>query len=569
MTARQIDAEQKRLGILGDDELETIYGIPHFTYEDRCNYFFLSNPEKELLQVLRSVKSQAYFVLQLGYFKSKHRFFTFDLFEVVEDLQYVLKQYFAGSVITDLNSIKKLTKLKHQHLILELTNYLSFNEKERQQLKAKARNAATVCGKPIYIFREIIHYLSERRIVAPGYRFMRDIVGKAISYEQNRLITIIQKNLKESDIEALNQLLKDSSGLYEIAQIKHEPKDFSVGEIKREINRGKQIKNLYLLTQKLIPLLGISNESSKYYASLVDYYSVYKLKQLNEWIASVYLLCFVRHRYQRMHDNLINTLIYNVRRYTDESKFKAKEQVYESYTENGQNIKKAGQVLKIFTDDSIGIDTPFRDVQATAFAILERQKIIDIAEQISTNAKLDETAFQWEHIGELAHQFKRHLRPIFLMVDFVSPLTHDPLIEAINFMKVAFIKNKPLGQYLSEDFPNQFIPDSIKRYMFKQDTNGEKTLLVDNYEFLVYRLLRNGLESGDIFCSDSILFKSFEDDLIDDHQWQQKEKLITDASLTILMQPIHNHLIELEQRLETRIKEVNQRLHRERMSIFK
>jgi len=79
-------------------------------------------PEKELLQVLRSVKSQAYFILQLGYFKAKHRFFTFDIFEVLEDLQYILKHYFNNSIITDLNSIKKLTKLKHQRLILKLTN---------------------------------------------------------------------------------------------------------------------------------------------------------------------------------------------------------------------------------------------------------------------------------------------------------------------------------------------------------------------------------------------------------------------------------------------------------------
>lgn len=71
-----------------------------------------------------------------------------------------------------------------------------------------------------------------------------------------------------------------------------------------------------------------------------------------------------------MHDNLINTLIYNVRHYIDESKFKVKGQIYECYTETSQNIKKAGQVLKIFTDDSIWIDTPFKDVQVTAFTIL-------------------------------------------------------------------------------------------------------------------------------------------------------------------------------------------------------
>lgn len=122
-----------------------------------------------------------------------------------------------------------------------------------------------------------------------------------------------------------------------------------------------------------------------------------------------------------MHDNLINTFIYNVRRYIDKAKFTAKEKVYERYTESNKIMKKAGQVLKILTDDSIATNTPFRDIQARAFAILERQNLEVIADQIATNTKFDETELQWEHVDKLARQFKRHLQPIFLMVDFVAP----------------------------------------------------------------------------------------------------------------------------------------------------
>ncbi|MGH4122488.1 MAG: hypothetical protein ACREV6_06125 [Clostridium sp.] len=56
-----------------------------------------------------------------------------------------------------------------------------------------------------------------------------------------------------------------------------------------------------------------------------------------------------------------------MRHYIDESKYKAKEQIYECYTETSQNIKKAGQVLKIFTDDSIAIDTPFNGGFCSSF----------------------------------------------------------------------------------------------------------------------------------------------------------------------------------------------------------
>jgi hypothetical protein len=89
----------------------------------------------------------------------------------------------------------------------------------------------------------------------------------------------------------------------------------------------------------------------------------------------------------------------------------------------------------------------FQEVQAKAFGIPERQKLDLIADQMATKARFDETVFQWEHVDKLAHQFKRHLRPILRTVNFSATLAGDHLIEAIHFLKTAFGKGKPLGQY--------------------------------------------------------------------------------------------------------------------------
>lgn len=105
MDIEKSKSNQNRLRILSEEEIKTIYETPNFTYEDRCSYFSLSQPEKELLHTLRSIKSKAYLVLQLGYFKAKKLFFTFDLHEVEEDLQYVLKEYFNNSDLNDWSPI--------------------------------------------------------------------------------------------------------------------------------------------------------------------------------------------------------------------------------------------------------------------------------------------------------------------------------------------------------------------------------------------------------------------------------------------------------------------------------
>jgi hypothetical protein len=549
----------KRLQILGDNEIESLYGLPHFTSEEQMEHFDLSARETTAIEQLHSIKSRIYAILQLGYFKSRHLFFVFSLATVAADAQHVQERYFPDFQLTKLD-LAKVTRLNQQRLILELCHYSTCDHEARQALIARAEQSASVCGKPIYIFRELMHDLEAKRLVAPGYTVMQNIVGQAITYEQNRLSTIIQSHLKATDIDALNQLLEDALGLYEITQLKREPRDFSLGEIKREIHRGEQIQTLYPLAQRLLPALEISSESIKYYASLVTYYSVFRLKRLPQGIVHVYLLCFVLHRYQRLHDNLISSLRYNVKRYVEATKDAAKEQVYAYRLEGNQNLQKAGQVLKIFTDDSIAKSASFQEIQTRAFEILERQKLDFVAEHIVSQAKFDETAFQWGHVDTLAPQFKRNLRTVLLSVQFATSSGHTPLMTAINFLKTAFQKGRSLTQYSTERFPTEFIPDSTKRYLYALGEDNQK-LLPDRYEFLVYRLLRNGLESGDVFCRDSVRFRSLEDDLIDEQRWQAKATLITASGLSILNQPIQDHLAELEQRLEARITAVNQRLN--------
>ena len=424
---------QKRLRILGDDEIQALYGRPRFTDDEWLEYFALSPTEKASLEQLHSIKSRIYFILQLGYFKSHHLFFVFDLPDVEEDARYVQTRYFPDCQLDDLD-ITKVTRLRQQRVILELSRYRTCDAEQRQALATKARQAAMVSAKPIYIFRELMHFLAEHRIVAPGYSFMQDTVGQALTHEQDRLSAILSQYLSAADVANLHRLVEDSPGLYEITQLKREPRDFSASEIKHEIRRGEQIDDLYRLAQKLLPELKISNESIKYYASLVSYYSVFRLKQLNKQTVHIYLLCFVYHRYQKLHDNLINRLIYHVRQYQDGAKKAAKERVYALHRESNEDIEKAAQVLKLFTDERIPHHTPFEEVQAKAFSILEAPKIDFVADHLTKTITFDETAFQWEHLDGLALQFKRHLRPVLQFVEWAASVTQAPLLAAVQFL---------------------------------------------------------------------------------------------------------------------------------------
>jgi len=133
-------------------------------------------------------------------------------------------------------------------------------------------------------------------------------------------------------------------------------------------------------------------------------------------------------------------------------------------------------------------------------------------------------------------------------------------MEGIDFLKTAFEKGRPLKQYPIHNIPADFISGSADRYLYKREKGREKKIIPDRYEFYICRLLRDRLEAGDIYCRNSVRFRSFEDDLIDDKTWNNKDELIERAGLQILKHPTEEHLAALEQELESRITTVNKRI---------
>lgn len=401
--------------ILGREEIRIIFELPDLTMEERIEYFSLTVPERDFLDGLRSVSSKLYFILQAGYFKARHLFFNFEFKSVSEDVEYILQIHFSdqGINLESLRTVAKNTRLNGQQVLLKLYRYRRSGKKERRILEEKARTFARISSKPIFIFREIVAFLQDERIVLPGYSSLQDMVGQALIFEQNRLIALMRNSLNLPEINKSDALLEDSDSFYEITQLKREPKDFSLNEIKREIERSRNIREIYGFTQPLLPNLDISSESVAYYASLVSYYSVYKLKRFERWVARLYLLCFVYHRYRRVNDNLINSLIYRFRQYNDQAKEDAQIKLSSLRLETNQDIGKAGQVLKLFTGEQILPETPFGEVREKAFEILGQQAMDRVAATFAGDMRYDEIELRSRILGQNCDASKAKPAPDF------------------------------------------------------------------------------------------------------------------------------------------------------------
>jgi len=550
-----------RLKILGDQEIEELYGRPRFNHEERVHFFSLIPEEHTVVDDYHTLASRVLFILQVGFFKAKALFYAFEFDDVKEDMRHILQQHYPHIHNTEL-IVPNLKQTRHaqQRKILDLYGYQACNAEARATLMERASQVVRISAKPIFLFRNLLQYLESRRIVVPGYSFMQDVVSQALADERARLTSILEGRLDEDTIKTLDALYVERDGMYAVTPLKRDPKDFSLGEMKREIARIQSLEILNRTAKALLPELGISNDSIAYYAALVDYYTVQKLQQMPTGMARLYLLCFLLQRYQKINDNLINALIYHVRKVSTTAKECMEQQVLAFKQEGNESAERIGQILSMFLDESISDSVSFGEIKRRAFDILQRDQFQRAAQYVGSQA-FDTVTIEWELIASLAPSFKQYLRPLLLWLPFGGHRENDSLMEAIVFLRKSFAKGKSLTRYKFAEIPKAFIPQGVKSYLYEKDRDGIYSIHPDKYEFLVYRLLRDRLEAGDIYVNDSLRFRSFDEDLIKKEIWHRdKEQILRDIDAPLLSRPMAEVLKDIEEELENTYDDVNRRI---------
>ena len=90
--------QNERLTILSEAEQAALYDLPDFDDEQRLHYLNLSSEEQALAKSRANLAAQVHCAIQIGYFKAKHMFFSFDWDEidVQDDINFVMQEYFPG-----------------------------------------------------------------------------------------------------------------------------------------------------------------------------------------------------------------------------------------------------------------------------------------------------------------------------------------------------------------------------------------------------------------------------------------------------------------------------------------
>ncbi len=131
--------------ILTTREIDDLYGLPCFTNEDRRLYFDLSPVERQAVGAIHTTSAAVHLTLQLGYFKAKRRFFVYDRETALDDLRYILQQYFPERDLASINALSKPTRLEQQQIILKLFDYRLCDHATKEELEQRAHWKRCLC----------------------------------------------------------------------------------------------------------------------------------------------------------------------------------------------------------------------------------------------------------------------------------------------------------------------------------------------------------------------------------------------------------------------------------------
>lgn len=537
--------KNKLLSVLSDAEQEALYGLPDFDDAQRLEYLALTETELTLASSRPGLHAQVYCLLQIGYFKAKHAFFRFDWSEVEDDCAFVLSRYFHGEAFER----KPITKHEHytqRERVTELFGYQLWAADFLPRLEQQATQTVRRDVTPGFVAAELIVWLNKHKIIRPGYTTLQELISETLSTERRRLGGLLAEVLDDPAKVALAQLLVRDDTLSQLAALKQDAKHFGWRQMIREREKRALLEPLHRIAKALLPKLGVSQQNLLYYASLANFYTIHDLRKLKADQPHLYLLCYAWQRYRQLSDNLVDAMAYHMKQLEDESSAHVQKSFLAEQVRRQQDTPQVGRLLLIYVDDTVADATPFGTVRQRAYKIMSRDKLQITGQRLSVKP-VSKLALHWQAVDGLTERIRRHLRPLYVALDFASTVPDSPWLAALAWAKSVFAKQQRLSQRPLAECPAATLPKRLRPYLLTFDADGKPTgLHAGRYEFWLYRQIRKRFQSGEIYLDDSLQHRHFSDELV---SMNEKADALAQMDIPFLRQPVNAQLDALTSEL--------------------
>lgn len=533
-------AINRELTLLSKAEQAALYELPDFDENQRLEFLTLTEEEQNLVLSRPNLSAQIYCCLQISYFKSVKMFFRFAWNEPApDDINFVHQQYFAEQ------PWKKQIITKHEHYIqcnaiAALFGYRTWSTDYEELVQEQIAKTIRLDINPQFIVMELLSFFQEQKIIRPRYTTLQVLIRNMLTIERNRMKDVINNALASEEKLLFQNLLIDDNSFSKLAAIKQDAKDFKAHTMIAEREKLATIAPLYQIAESLLLKLNLSQQNIHYYASLVDYYTIFDLREkIKPDQTYLYLICYIWKRYQQLNDNLINAFCYLFNHFEDEITAKTNEVFAEHAISQHSELLIMRKLAQFYVDEQISDDDCFGKVREKAFTLMSKDELSQIVSNSNEKSqkKMD---FLWDMIDKIAPKFKLHLRPIALALNFSSTIENNPWIEALTWFKEVFPKQKNLNKCLSADCPEGTVPKRLEQFLLATDDKKQTTTIKSQrYEFWAYRQIVKQINKGDIYLEDSVNYRSLGQELV---SLEEKDAILKQLDIPALRRPINEIL---------------------------
>lgn len=388
-----------------------------------------------------------------------------------------------------------------------------------------------------FVATELICWLNENKIIRPGYSTLQKIISAALSAERQRLADILSSTLDSETRDGLKALLKKEGTLSGLAVL-----NFRWRQMTAERKKKDLLAPLYRVARQLLPGLGISQQNLLYFASLINFYTIYDLRNLKQEQSELYLLCYVWLRYRQLSDNLVSAAMWHMKQTEERCKEAAKKIFEADLLQRQQESKKVGRLLSLFVDETVADVTSFGEVRQRAWKIMPRDTLQSTAQRMQVKP-VSRMGRRWEAVDTQMTLIRRHLRPLFCALDFSSLTPECPWLTALAWVKAIFSGKLQLAQQPLTACPAATLPQRLHAWLLINDDKGNPvTLHAGRYEFWLYRQIRKRLETGELYLDDSLQHRHLSDELV---SVEEKADILAQMDIPFLRKPIKLQLNEL------------------------
>jgi TnpA family transposase len=543
-----------RIELLTPQEIKKFEMVPAFINDIERNYYLtLPNGIYQQALTLGDDRSFVIFTLLFGYFKATHTFFEPSQF-YQEDVMFIVEKYQLSSVELDDTVQHSRTLQRYKRFIKSYLNINEFSQEIKGKLQDHAIELANNFTHRKKIFFSLVDLSKKLNIEIPSYSSLSKIIGYALRFQTQSILTKLKAYKEDSRLELLNDFIdKDDNykNRYNIGSYKKLGHSTNKKQMGQSLVRLESIQSKFKMLQPIINDIGITSKVAEYHSKWIQQSRVIQLTRKDIIEQHFLLLSFVKYQYFIRNDNLIDRFIITVQSAKNallrhqKDLYYANEPVKQALIQSleDSNLSVINDMSSIVDDSSLSDSSKVK-----AMKRLLDTKTKNLQNLLGQKREIEERNLsRFDFVQKASKSLQGKLSGIVKTIEFDEESSNKHLIMAIKHFRD--------HSTISKNTPMEFLDEEEKQAVL----DGE-TFNVSLYKALLFIHISDGIKSGILNLHYSYKYKSFENYLIPKEAYQKnKQELLQHYELEHL-EDFNTFIAPISNALEKSFETTNSRI---------